>query len=129
MRGVVPRKGDKHVHDALLRQRFGHARLSRRERLAAWCTVVGITTVVITVILSATNAVSAQQAIAMALPAGVTELSGLLGLIIPDAWTAWRRGFRHGCEAAMRYQSDSDGTESTTTTTTNPRREQSKRSG
>jgi len=90
--------------------------------------VVGITTVVITVILSATNAVSAQQAIAMALPAAVTALSGMLGLFIPDAWTAWRRGFRQGCEAAMRWPSDSDGTEGTTTTTS-PRREQSKRSG
>jgi hypothetical protein len=87
--------------------------------------VVGITTVVITVMLSATNAVSAQQAIAMALPAAVTALSGMLGLFIPDAWTAWRRGFRQGCEAAMRCQSDSDGTEGTTTTT-NPHSEQSK---
>jgi uncharacterized membrane protein len=113
------------VHDALLRQRFGRARLSRRERLAAWCTVVGITTVVITVIVCATNAVSAQQAIAMALSAGVTALSGLLGLIVPDAWTAWRRGFRQGCEAAMRCQSDSLDT----TTNTKTRREQSKRSG
>lgn len=113
------------MHDALLRQRFGRARLSRRERLAAWCTVVGITTVVVTVIVCATNAISAQQAIAMALSAGVTALSGLLGLIVPDAWTAWRRGFRQGCEAAMRCQSDSLDT----TTNTKTRREQSKRSG
>jgi uncharacterized membrane protein len=118
------------VQDALLRQRFGRARLSRRERLAAWCTAVGITTVVITVIVCVTNAISAQQAIAMALSAGVTALSGLLGLIVPDAWTAWRRGFRQGCEAAMRCQSDSLGTDSTDNTTdTKTRREQSKRSG
>ena len=101
------------MHDALLRQRFGRARLSRRERLAAWCTAVGITTVVNTVIVCATNASSAQQAVAMALPAGVTALSGLLGLFVPDAWTAWRRGFRQGCEAAIRCQSDSPGTDTT----------------
>lgn len=115
------------MHDALLRQRFGRTRLSRRERLAAWCTAVGITAVVITVIVSATNAVSAQQAIAMALSAGGTTLGGLLGLIVPDAWTAWRRGFRQGCEAAMRCQSDSLATDGTDNTKT--RREQNKRSG
>lgn len=114
------------MHDALLRQRFGRARFSPRERVAAWCTVVGITTVVITVILSATNAVSAQQAIAMALPAGVIALRGLLGLIIPDAWTAWRRGFRQGCETALRCHSDNSDADSTTEKS---RREQSKRSG
>lgn len=125
MRDAVPRKGDKHVHDALLRQRFGRARFSPRERLAAWCTVVGITTVVITVIVSATNAVSAQQAIAMALSAGVTAVGGLLGLIIPDPWTAWRRGFRQGCEAATKCQPDSLDADGTDSTNTNTRREQS----
>lgn len=100
------------MHDALLRQRLGRARFSLRERLAAWCTVVGTTTVVITVILSASNAVSAQQAIAMALPAGVTALGGLLGLIIPDPWTAWRRGFRQGCETALRCQQDDQDADS-----------------
>ena len=114
------------MHDALLRQRLGRARFSPRERLAAGCTVVGITTVVITVILSATNAVSAQQAIAMALSAGVTAMGGLLGLIIPDPWTAWRRGFRQGCEAALRSQSDDQGVD---VTTQKPRRERDKRSG
>jgi hypothetical protein len=112
------------VHDALLRQRLGRARFSRRELLAAGCTVVGITTVVITVILSATNQVSAQQAIAMALSAGVTAMGGLLGLIVPDPWTAWRRGFRQGCEAALRSQSDDQGAD---VTTQKPHRE--KRSG
>src|SRR5215472_4502312 len=120
---LSPGKGDKQVHDALLRQRLGRARFSPRERLAAGCTVVGITTVVITVILSATNAVSAQQAIAMALSAGVTAMGGLLGLIIPDPWTAWRRGFRQGCEAALRSQSDDQGVD---VTTQKPRRERDK---
>ena len=126
MNGVVPRKGDKHVHGALLRQQLGRARFSPHERLAAWCTVVGITTVVITVILSATNAVSAQQAIAMALPAGVTALGGLLGLIMPAPWTAWRRGFRQGWEAALRCQPGCFGID---VTTTNALREPGQRSG
>lgn len=114
------------MHDALLRERPGRARLSRRERLAVWCTVVGITTVVITVILSATDAVSAQQSIAMALPAGVTAVGGLLGLIIPDPWIAWRRGFRQGCEAALSCRPDRLGANGITIMTS---REQSKRSG
>lgn len=114
------------MHDALLRQRLGRARFSPRERLAVWCTVVGITSVVITVILSATNAISAQQAIAMALPAGVTATGGLLGLSIPDAWTAWRRGFRHGCEAARMSHQGDVGADSTTKKT---RREPGQRSG
>jgi hypothetical protein len=65
----------------------------------------GITAAVITMILSFANAISAQQAIAMALPAGLAAAGGLVGVIIPDAWTAWRRGFRQGCEAALRAQS------------------------
>ena len=124
--GDVPRKGDKQVHDALLRQRLGRARFSPRERLAAGCTVVGITTVVITVILSATNQVSPQQAIAMALSAGVTAMGGMLGLFIPDPWTAWRRGFRQGCEAALRSQSDDQHGD---ITAQKPHPERDKRSG
>jgi hypothetical protein len=124
--GVVPRKGDKQVHDALLRQRLGRARFSPRERLAACCTVVGTTTVVITVILSATNAVSAQQSIAMGLPAGAIAMGGLLGLIVPDPWTAWRRGFRQGCEAALRSQPGDLDADVTTPKTS---RERGRRSG
>ncbi|HWF83048.1 MAG TPA: hypothetical protein VN695_20925 [Streptosporangiaceae bacterium] len=80
----------------------------------------------ITVILSASNQVSAQQAIAMALSAGVIAQGGLLGLFIPDAWTAWRRGFQHGCEAALKSQSDDLGVDSKTPKT---HREPGQRSG
>lgn len=117
------------MHDALLRQRFGRIGFSPREKLAAGCTAVGITTVVTTVIVTATNMVSAQQAVAMALSAGLTLLGGLLGLFIPDPWTAWRRGFRQGCEAgraALGCQPDDLGTDSRAATKT--RREESKRS-
>lgn len=114
------------MHDALLRQRLSRARISPRERLAAWCTVVGMTAVVITVILCITDSVSPQRAIAMALAAGVTVFGGLLALVVPDPWTAWRRGFRHGCEAALKCQ---PGDLDCDHTTTKARREHGKRSG
>jgi uncharacterized membrane protein len=76
----------------------------RRARLAVWNTAVGIALSSVTVALSALNAISTQQAIAMALPAVLITVSGLAGCIVPDAWIAWRRGFRHGCEAALTSQ-------------------------
>ena len=76
----------------------------RRARLAAWSTVVGLALSAVTIVLSALNAVSTQQAIAMALPAVLITVGGIAGRIVPDAWIAWRRGFRHGCEAAMINQ-------------------------
>lgn len=58
-----------------------------------------------TVIVGALNAVSVQQAIAMGLPAALTTAAGMIGLLIPDPLTAWRRGFQHGCAAAAKYES------------------------
>jgi hypothetical protein len=40
----------------------------------------------------------------LAMLAMVTTIGGLIGMLVPDAWTAWRRGFQQGCEAATRYQ-------------------------
>jgi uncharacterized membrane protein len=76
----------------------------RMARLAAWNTAAGIILSLVTVSLSALNAISTQQAIAMALPAVLITVSGIAGSIVPDAWIAWRRGFRHGCEAALTSQ-------------------------
>ena len=115
------------MHDALLRQRLGRARFSPRERKAACCTVVGITAVVVTVIACLTDSVSPQQAIALALAAGVTVFGGLLGLIVPDPWTAWRRGFRQGCETALRCQPGNQDADDDTMT--KHHRENDKRSG
>lgn len=56
------------------------------------------------VTLSAINAVSAQQAIALALPAGVTVTVGLINVYIADSSAAWRRGFQQGCQACKLYQ-------------------------
>ena len=76
----------------------------RRDWLAAWNTAVGISLSAATVGLLALDAISTQQAIAIAVPAVLITVGGVAGLIVVDAWTAWRRGFRHGCEAAMTSQ-------------------------
>jgi hypothetical protein len=76
----------------------------RRARLAAWITAAGIALSLVTVAISALNAITTQQAIAMAVPAVLITISGLGGQLVPDAWIAWRRGFRHGCEAALTSQ-------------------------
>ncbi len=76
----------------------------RRVRLAAWAIAAGLGLSSVTVALSALNAVSTQQAIALALPAVLITVGGIAGRIVPDAWIAWRRGFRHGCEAALVSQ-------------------------
>lgn len=85
------------------RSLWQHLRMIRsrsRSRLAPLCTAAGAGLSLATVIVSALNAVSAQQAIAMALPAGMMTLGGMVAMTVPDAWAAWRRGFQSGCEAA-----------------------------
>lgn len=57
-----------------------------------------------TIILSAVNAISAQQAIAMALPATIALVGGLVYMIVLDPWTAWQRGFQQGCQASAPCQ-------------------------
>jgi uncharacterized membrane protein len=74
-----------------------------RARRALWLTFAGVVLDVVTVIVCALDAVSVQQAIAMALPAGLITAGGFIALLVPDPWCAWRRGFRHGCEAAAMY--------------------------
>ena len=71
---------------------------------ATWITAVGTALSLVTVALSALNTISTQQAIAMALPAVLITLGAIASWIVPDAWIAWRRGFRHGCEAALNSQ-------------------------
>jgi hypothetical protein len=80
----------------------------RTWRVASWLharpailgTFTGAALGLSTVILSAINAISAQQAIAMALPSIVALVGGLLHMIILDPWTAWQRGFQQGCQAS-----------------------------
>jgi hypothetical protein len=76
----------------------------RPARLAVWITAAGTALSSVTVALSALNTISTQQAIAMALPAVLITVGGIAGWVVPDAWIAWRRGFRHGCKAALNSQ-------------------------
>jgi hypothetical protein len=54
----------------------------------------------ITIILSAFSKVSATQAVALALPATIITIGGLIKSVVPDCNAAWRRGFRQGCQVA-----------------------------
>ena len=62
----------------------------------------------VTVLASASNAVSGPQAVALALASGLTIGGGLLGQIavalLPERRIASRRGFQHGLEAGLRAQ-------------------------
>ena len=111
------------MQDVLLRKRPGCTRPSPRERLSKGCTAGGAIASVITVVISASDLVTAQQAIAMALASALATMGGLVVTIIPDAWTAWRRGFRQGCEAGLEAQARDIGSDVTATT----RREQGQR--
>jgi len=79
-----------------------------RAKLAAWDAALGIVLSSATVILSAVNVLSVQQTIAMALVATLTTLGGLIAWIVPDAWIAWRRGFRQGCAVASHSRRTSE---------------------
>ena len=63
----------------------------------------------ITVVLSAVNAVSTVQSIALALPAALLTIGGLIRAAAPDAWTAWRRGFRAGCDTVRQLPGRPEG--------------------
>ena len=76
----------------------------RPARPAAWYTGAGGALGLIAVTLSAVNAISAQQAVALALPADVTIIFGLIKVHVPDSWAAWRRGFQQGCQACKLCQ-------------------------
>jgi hypothetical protein len=77
---------------------------SRTPRAAAWWVGLGAILGLVTIILSAASLVSATQAIALALPATIITIGGLIRSVFPDYYTAWRRGFRQGCEVAMTCQ-------------------------
>lgn len=58
----------------------------------------------VTMGLCISNIVTTLQAIALALAATVTTLGGWIGMLIPDALVAWRRGFKQGCKVALECQ-------------------------
>ena len=73
-------------------------------RPAALCVAVGVCLTLATVVVGLLNALSAQQVIALAVLATLATAGGMLGLIVPDAWAAWRRGFQEGFRLAMNRQ-------------------------
>jgi len=80
-------------------------------RPAALCAVAGGSLTLATVVLGLLNAASVPQVIALALLATLATAGGMIGLVIPDAWAAWRRGFQQGFKLgvnrrAQRTQSD-----------------------
>ena len=84
----------------------GGVRLSLGSWVLAACMAIGLIMAGVTVFLSAANAISVQQAIAMALVSAVTVIAGLARTIAPDVYKAWRRGFRLGCQTTLRARGD-----------------------
>src|SRR5215469_1827795 len=73
-------------------------------RPAALCVAVGGCLTLATVVVGLLNALSAQQVIALAVLATLATAGGMIGLIVPDAWAAWRRGFQEGFKLGMNRQ-------------------------
>jgi hypothetical protein len=65
---------------------------------------VGGSLTLTTVVVGLLNAVSAPQAIALGVLATLATAGGMIGLVIPDAWAAWRRGFQQGFKLGMNRQ-------------------------
>lgn len=73
-------------------------------RPAALYAAAGGSLTLATVVVGFFKAVSAQQVIALGVLATLATGGGLIGLVIPDAWAAWRRGFQQGFKFAMNRQ-------------------------
>ena len=98
--------------------RLARWRTLRPAALLACCgAILGL----VTIIVSASKVVDARTAIALALPAIVMTIGGLIGSLVPDAWTAWRRGFKQGCRVGLMLQRDGLYPGSTGTPSTPPR--------
>ena len=92
------------MSDRSLPQRARHVVSWSQARPGATSMCAGAVLGVSTVVFSAINAISAQQAVAMAVPAIVAITGGLVRMLVLDSWAAWRRGFEHGCRAALAYR-------------------------
>lgn len=82
-------------------QLHGERRRVTHLRPAVVYAAIGIFLTMTTMATGLSNLISPQQTIAMALSAGLITFSSLLRIIVPNAWNAWRRGFREGCRTAM----------------------------
>ena len=81
------------------REWFGRSHVRPAALLAA-----GGSLTVATVVLGLLNATSATRVIALAVLATLATTGGMIGLVIPDAWAAWRRGFQEGFKLGMNRQ-------------------------
>jgi hypothetical protein len=73
-------------------------------RPAALCTAAGVTLTLATVVVGLFTKVGTQRLIALAVLATLATVGGMIGLVVPDAWAAWRRGFQQGFTLAMSRQ-------------------------
>jgi len=84
-----------------------HARYSARPSILVLSAggILGL----VTVVLSAANAISTALALALATTTGLTIVGALLGEfvseLVPELRTAWQRGFQQGFEAGMSARS------------------------
>lgn len=99
------------MSDGSFPQWLRHAVSWSSGRPGALGTSAGAVLGLIVVVFSATNTISAQQAIAMAVPAIVIITGGLVRMLVLDSWTAWRRGFEQGCRTALVYRLHSQNTD------------------
>jgi hypothetical protein len=67
-----------------------------RARLAVWCEGAGVILGVATVVCSLADTITAQQAVAIGLPAVLLIAAGLITAASPDASTGRRIGFQVG---------------------------------
>lgn len=88
------------------RAESGHGEWRGRShvRAAMLVTAAGALLALATIVLGFVTDISPQGAIALAMVATLSTLGGMLGVIVPDPWAAWRRGFAQGCKAAETYQ-------------------------
>jgi len=68
----------------------------KRARLAAWSQVIGAVLVIVTLTCTLLNVISAQQAVALGLPAVLLILGGLIAAAAIDPSSTERRAFRAG---------------------------------
>jgi uncharacterized membrane protein len=73
--------------------------LRRRSQVATSCQVIGAVIVIATLVCSLLGVISAQQAVALGLPAVVLILGGLIAVWVPDPQTSHRLGVRAGLQA------------------------------
>ena len=72
---------------------------------AVWACCGGILGLA-TIVLGVCEIVDTRRLIALAVPATVLSIGGLINVLIPDALTAWRRGFAEGCRAGAMAERD-----------------------